>query len=143
MVSESAATLIWEDRRPVAVARSDGDVPWVSVSELGSVIGWELRPEGLYRLGLCVPVPPGREDELLGPGGDGVNVAALAGLCGQPVIHDNEHRVWVVGRSAAAGSEALASGVAADFTLPDLDGVRHSLSDYLGNKVFLVTWASW
>ena len=137
------ATLIYEDRRPIAVARLDGDAPWVPASELGSVTGWELRPEGLCRADVCVPVPPDRKDDLLGPGGDSVNVAALASLCGQPLVHDDEHRVWVVGASAAARSEALASLAAADFTLPDLDGVAHSLSDYLGSKVFLVTWASW
>jgi peroxiredoxin len=32
---------------------------------------------------------------------------------------------------------------APDFTLPDIDGQLHSLSDFLGKKVFLVTWASW
>jgi peroxiredoxin len=29
------------------------------------------------------------------------------------------------------------------FALPDLDGRRHRLSDHRGNKVLLVTWASW
>ena len=32
---------------------------------------------------------------------------------------------------------------APDFSLPDLEGREHSLSDYRGNKVFLATWASW
>jgi peroxiredoxin Q/BCP len=31
---------------------------------------------------------------------------------------------------------------APDFTLPDLDGNLHSLSDYRGRKVVLLTWAS-
>ena len=30
-----------------------------------------------------------------------------------------------------------------DFELPDLDGKLHRLSDYRGQKVLLVTWASW
>ena len=29
------------------------------------------------------------------------------------------------------------------FTLPDLDGKPHSLSDYRGKKVLLVAYASW
>jgi peroxiredoxin len=33
--------------------------------------------------------------------------------------------------------------MAPDFTLPDLDGRMHSLSDYRGKKVFLLAWASW
>jgi peroxiredoxin len=32
---------------------------------------------------------------------------------------------------------------APDFTLPDIDGKQHSLSDYRGKKVLLLSWASW
>jgi peroxiredoxin len=35
-----------------------------------------------------------------------------------------------------------ASTSAPDFTLPDLDGRLHSLSDHRGKKVVLLTWAS-
>ena len=40
---------------------------------------------------------------------------------------------------------ALADGEKpSDFTLPDVDGTNHSLSDYLGKKVILVNfWATW
>ena len=37
----------------------------------------------------------------------------------------------------------LASLEAPDFTLPDLDGRLHSLSDHRGAKVFLVAYGSW
>jgi len=37
----------------------------------------------------------------------------------------------------------LRSLEAPDFTLPDLDGKLHSLSDYRGKKVLLMSWASW
>ncbi|PYS58122.1 MAG: hypothetical protein DMF74_24460, partial [Acidobacteria bacterium] len=30
-----------------------------------------------------------------------------------------------------------------NFTLPDLNGKLHSLADFRGKKVLLVTWASW
>jgi hypothetical protein len=40
-------------------------------------------------------------------------------------------------RSSGGGSVE-----APDFTLPDLDGRMHSLSDYRGRKVVLFTWAS-
>jgi len=32
---------------------------------------------------------------------------------------------------------------APDFRLPDMNGIMHSLSSFLGKKVFLVSWASW
>lgn len=37
----------------------------------------------------------------------------------------------------------LASLEAPDFTLPDLDGRPHSLSDYRGQKILLAAYASW
>ena len=33
--------------------------------------------------------------------------------------------------------------LAPDFSLPDINGQPHRLSDYRGKKVFLATWASW
>ena len=33
--------------------------------------------------------------------------------------------------------------MAPDFTLPDLAGMPHTLSELRGKKVFLCTWASW
>ena len=32
---------------------------------------------------------------------------------------------------------------APDFELPDIDGRRHKLSDYRGQRVLLLGWASW
>ena len=32
---------------------------------------------------------------------------------------------------------------APNFTLPDMNGRAHSLADYRGKKVLLITWASW
>jgi peroxiredoxin len=32
---------------------------------------------------------------------------------------------------------------APDFTLPDLEGALHSLSDHRGKKRLLIAWASW
>jgi len=49
------------------------------------------------------------------------------------------HRIKI-GRDRAA---ALDSGEAPDFTLPDLDGKLHSLSDHRGKKVLLIAYASW
>jgi peroxiredoxin len=39
--------------------------------------------------------------------------------------------------------QALFSLEALDFTLPDINGSMHSLSDLRGKKVLLLTWASW
>lgn len=138
------ATILYTDRPPRLVdATPDGESLWLRPAELVAATGWELRPEGLCRGDVCVPVPPGDRDRLVSESPPRVNLAGLARLLGQPVVHDDALRVWAFGESARARREALASLQAPDFTLPDLDGCRHALSDYRGRKVFLVSWASW
>jgi peroxiredoxin len=53
--------------------------------------------------------------------------------------------VWVAGHLAwGMGSRPPAAGMtAADFTLPDLNGQGHSLSQYRGKIVLLNFWATW
>jgi AhpC/TSA family len=88
-----------------------------------------------------VPVPAARKDELVA--GESYNLAALAELLGQPMVADAENRAYCFGEAAAERRRILTSLDAPDFTLPDLDGGMHSLSQYRGKKVFLVSWASW
>jgi hypothetical protein len=71
------------------------------------------------------------------------NLAALANLLGLPVVTDEEHHAWCFGEAASERKRVLTSLDAPDFTLPDLDGKMHSLSEYRGKKVFVVSWASW
>jgi hypothetical protein len=61
----------------------------------------------------------------------------------RPVLHDEAGRTWMLGAAARDRAKALGSLEAPDFTLPDIDGRLHSLSDFRGNRVFLTTWSSW
>ena len=70
-------------------------------------------------------------------------MAALWRHLGRPVAHSERGHVWALGGSARDRAATLHSLEAPDFTLPDASGRPHSLSDYRGKKVFLVTWASW
>lgn len=99
--------------------------------------GWTLKPEGMCRDALCVPLP--RETTTDGR----VDVSAFWRLLGNPVVSDAAGETWVLGAGAQERSEQLAGAEAPDFALPDLDGVEHRLSDLRGKKVFLTTWASW
>ena len=114
------------------VAATDG--LWLSAEDAERTTGWTLKPEGMCRDELCVPMPvrDGR-----------IDVAAFWARLGQPVVHDAGGGTWVLGTGAAQRNEALAGLVAPDFTLPDLAGVPHTLSTLRGKKVFLCTWASW
>jgi len=59
------------------------------------------------------------------------------------VALDLDERAAYLGISAAERAKSLASLEAPDFTLPDLDGRMHSLSQQRGTKVLLVAYASW
>ena len=59
------------------------------------------------------------------------------------VALDPDERAAYLGVTARARAEALASLEAPDFTLPDLDGRRHTLVEHRGKKVLLVAYASW
>ena len=138
-----SVTILYQAHPPhLSAAVAEGEDLWVPTSELPAASGWELRPEGACRGELCVPIPRGRQREFLREGPARFNLAALARLLGQPVIHEDAHRVWSFGASTAGGN-GTSSLQAPDFALPDLAGHVHRLTDYRGRKVFLVFWASW
>jgi hypothetical protein len=124
-----------------AGAEAAGEALWLSAAEAEAATGWVAKPEGLCRGEVCVPLPAGREAEFVR--GGRVNASALWRHLGRAVAHSDRGHVWVLGESARDRAAALASLEAPDFTLPDVGGRPHSLSDYRGKKVLLVTWASW
>jgi len=122
----------------VEAAVSGGRVA-VTAADLHRALGWELKPEGFCRDEICVPIPPGREV------GDasGVDLGAFAELVGHPLALDTEVGAGYLGVSAQDRGAGIQSLDAPDFTLPGLDGTLQSLSDFRGQKVFLVAYASW
>jgi hypothetical protein len=104
-----------------------------------AALGWELHPEGLCREGLCIPVPADGTLEVAG----GIDLEAFARLLDRPLALDADERAAYLGVSAGERQRALRSLVAPDFTLPDLSGRPHRLSEHRGRKVLLVVWASW
>ena len=106
----------------------------VSASDAERTTGWTLKPEGMCRDDLCVPMPV--QD-------DRVDVAAFWRTLGCPVVSDDAGETWVLGAGAQQRNDALAGLMAPDFTLTDIAGTPHTLSVLRGKKVFLCTWASW
>jgi len=145
--SKSPAATIIQDDKPLHFERAiaDSKAVWLDAAELKKLAGWELKPEGICRGDLCVPIPPGRDNEFSSKhdGATWINFSTLADLMGKPWAGDSKHRVWYFGAEAAERGNALRSLEAPDFELPDLDGKLHRLSDYRGQKVFLLAWASW
>lgn len=114
---------------------------WVPIADLEQSSGWVLKPEGACLGEFCVPLPAARETEFLR--GESFNLASFWRHLGRPVVHGDDGQTWLLGESDEALRSRLTSLQAPEFTLPDLEGRRHSLSDYRGTKVFLVAWASW
>ncbi len=134
VLTESGATKL-------EVAEAAMEQLWLRTADVEPLTGWELKPDGLCRGAVCIPVPPGREAEFSRT--TAVNVAEFWRLRGGSVLHDAERANWILGEPATARATALDSLEAPDFTLPDIDGKPHSLVDYRGKKLLLATWASW
>ncbi len=111
----------------------------VSVHALKANLDWDVKPEGFCRGPVCVPYRQG--GDLVTE--NGVDLAGFAELMGRPLALDIGERVAALGVSARARAQQLASLQAPDFTLPDLNGKLHSLSDYRGKRILLVAHASW
>jgi hypothetical protein len=73
----------------------------------------------------------------------GVELAKRAEAEGRPVALDLTEHAAYLGVSSRDRARQLASLEAPDFSLPDLDGRLHSLSEHRGKKVLLVAYASW
>ena len=137
-----AVTVLYEtrDAHVARDAREAGDRLWLSAPDLAQATGWTLKPEGLCRGEACVPLP---RDGSWSDADGRVDLTAFARAFRQPVVRDERHAVWAVGESTGARAEQLSSLEAPDFTLPDLDGELHSLSDHRGQKIFLLSWGSY
>jgi peroxiredoxin len=117
---------------------SDGR--YVDAAALAAATGWTLKPEGLCRGEVCVPLL-GRtltasDDDRL------IDLQEWAEAVGLVLAHD-EAGVVAVAPSADGRARENADGRAPALTLNDVDGNQVSFDDFSGSKRVLVTWASW
>jgi hypothetical protein len=118
---------------------------WVTLKDLTRATRFVVKPQGICRDELCFPIPKGRKADFLSKR-DGVevfNLSEFARLVKQPAARDEKNGVWYFGKREDERGTYLASLEAPNFTLPDMTGRTHSLSDFRGKKVLLITWASW
>jgi hypothetical protein len=133
-------TLIRSDgATTIQAAVTDGRV-LVDPETIAATIGWHRRPEGLCRGEVCVPV---RDDAGVdGPEGS-IDLTSVAEVLRRPFVLDAEAGAAYLGEAAHDRAAMLRTQIAPDFTLPDLAGRSHTLSEHRGKKVFFVAWASW
>ncbi len=132
----SAGTTLDIPQRP----EDPGDGLWLTAAELHEVSGWELKPEGLCRDEVCVPLDGPRAPQI---DGDLICVSRLWEQLGRPALCDTAGSTWFLGTAAEDRAQQLKTLEAPDFALPDIEGKLHRLSDYRGKKILLATWASW
>jgi hypothetical protein len=143
--SQFPTTVVYDDVATAVTAASDtADQLWISTADLTRATRFELKPQGVCRNELCFPVPKARSAEFVRKSSSKTffNLVAFAQLVNQPVAHDAKLSTWYFGLRSDQ-RDGLASLQAPDFTLPDMAGKTHSLSEFRGKKVLLVTWASW
>ncbi len=118
---------------------------WITTGDLLRATRFVIKPQGVCRDELCFPLPKNRKAEFVSKKGATTwfNLSEFAKLIRQPVVADQKNGVWYFGARASEQNGYLASLEAPNFTLPDLNGKLHSLADFRGKKVLLVTWASW
>ena len=139
MAAAEKFTLIDGDRVVALRASRGGDAVQIAPEILRDATGWELKPEGLCRGDVCVPV----RDRAALAGDGGVDLAAFARALDRPLALDIAERAAALGTSAAERSARLATLEAPDFALPDLQGRMHTLSEHRGKKALLIVYASW
>jgi hypothetical protein len=142
---EIHTTIVYDDvATDVDSAREDAGQLWITTADLTRATRFEVKPQGVCRDVLCFPLPKAKKEEFLhqDAGKTWFNLTAFARLVRQPVAHDEAVATWYFGLRSDQG-QMLSSLYAPDFSLPDINGKQHSLSDFRGKKVLLVTWASW
>ena len=117
----------------------EGEAVVVSPSALETALGWQLKPEGLCKGDICTPV----HDRASIMHADGVDLVAVAHLLGSDTLIDPDSSIVAVSVPAHSRHLTLVGRQAADFTLPDLDGDPHSLSEFAGKRRLLVAFATW
>jgi AhpC/TSA family len=125
-------------------ARDAGDL-WVTLADLKRATRFVLKPQGVCRDEFCYPIPKARRSAFLSKQGSitWFNLSEFARALRQPIAYDAEQAVWYFGPMDEEQNGYINSLIAPDFRLPDVNGKQHSLSDFRGRKVLLLTWASW
>lgn len=116
----------------------DGEY-WILASDVETILGWQVRPEGLCNDDVCIPLT-GRGDLI---DGDRISLGNLAERIERPIAFSREEAAAYLGQPFQAHGESVGHLDAPDFSLPALDGRTHTLSEHRGSKVLLAAWASW
>ncbi len=139
-------TIIFDEKpTQVNVMLSESKDVWVTMKDLMSATRYVVKPQGICRDDLCFPIPKNRKAQFVNKQGktEWFNLSEFARLVKQPVAFDEKNSIYYFGARPDAQNAHLNTLEAPNFSLPDMNGKLHSLADFRGKKVLLITWASW
>jgi AhpC/TSA family len=143
---QNTITILYGDRVvTILESQIEANDLWITAEDLKRVNDFELKPSGACLDEICIPVNHSGDDALLRVSEERTwfNLTGFARKLGQAFIADTASNVWSFGEITAARGSFFNDGIAPDFAIPDRTGKQVSLSDFLGKKVLLLTWASW
>ncbi len=136
-----STTVLYQGSAVCLAETGAGDGLLIRRDDLPRVNGFELKPEGACREGLCIPV---NEDLLIEQDGrEWFDLAAFADLVGQPYVADRSAGVWSFGEIPVGRESTMVDAMAPEFEVTDRQGRRIRTADLKGNKALIVTWSSW
>lgn len=100
----------------------------IDTAAFEAATGWEIKPEGACKGGMCVPLA------------SEFTLESAASSLGMEVVANETHGLWAVGPESLTG-KALMSAEAPELVLDDINGNEFRLSSLRGRKVVLVAWA--
>jgi peroxiredoxin len=123
----------------------DANDLWVLTDDIPKVNGFVLKPEGMCRDDICIPLRQDEDSDLVlsRSGKKWFSLTQFARNLKQAFARDLETDTWSFGDIPLTRDRFLHAAMAPDFELKDRQGKSVKLSDFRGKKVMLVTWASW
>jgi hypothetical protein len=115
----------------------------VSIAEFERGTGWAVKPEGACKDTVCVPLPAAARLDGGSHAVPRVDARVVAERLGMPLVEADGSGLWALGPETAVTGRALTTAAAPELELPDFDGNPFRLSSLRGQKVLLVSWASW
>ncbi len=139
-------TVIYDEKATeVTTSSMESKDLWITKKDLARATRFVVKPQGVCRDELCFPLPKNRKAQFSLKQGkvEWFNLSEFARLVKQPTAFDVKNGIYYFGPRPDAQNAHLNSLEAPNFTLPDVNGKMHSLTDFRGKKVLLITWASW
>ncbi len=128
----------------VTALKKGSDTLWIRADELKAATGFDLKKSGACYdpLNICIPL---LEDGFtqMEEGNQWLNVTKLSKRLEQACVVNEDKTVWSLGLIPEVRKAMLATAIAPDFEIEDINGDTFRLSDLRGKKVLIVTWATW